>query len=233
LRPDDARISARRAGVFPRAAAARVLPFVVFMLMLAVQPLFDGRVDTRWIVAARGVLVAAALALLWRSYVELWDGARVRAGDVLLAIAAGVAVFAAWIAFDSGWGVMGTVGPGFDPRRADGSLDPLLTALRIFGLVLVVPVMEELFWRSYVMRRIDAVEFLGRNPRDATALAFGLSCALFASEHAHWFAGLAAGAAYGALYMRSRNLWIPILSHATTNGILAAWILATRNWHLW
>ncbi|HET7403777.1 MAG TPA: CAAX prenyl protease-related protein, partial [Usitatibacter sp.] len=147
--------------------------------------------------------------------------------------AAGFAVFVAWIGFDSGWGVMGTVGPGFDPRRPDGSLDPLLVSLRIFGLVLAVPVMEELFWRSYVMRRIDATDFLGRNPRDATALAFGLSCALFASEHAHWFAGLVAGAAYGALYMRSTNLWIPILSHATTNGILAAWILATRNWHLW
>jgi CAAX protease family protein len=210
-----------------------VLPFVVFMVMLAVQPLFEGRVDTRWIVAARGVLVGAALLLLWRSYVELWSCSRPRAGDVLLAIAAGFAVFVAWIGFDSGWGVMGTVGPGFDPRRADGSLDPLLTALRIFGLVLAVPVMEELFWRSYVMRRIDAADFLARNPRDATALAFGLSCALFASEHAHWFAGLVAGAAYAALYMRSRNLWVPILSHATTNGILAAWILATGNWHLW
>jgi uncharacterized protein len=211
----------------------RVVPFAVFMAMLAAQPLLDGRVDTRWIVAARGVLVAATLLLLWRNYAELWNAARLRAGDVLLAIVAGIAVFIAWIGFDSGWGVMGTVGPGFDPRRADGSLDPLLAGLRIFGLVLAVPVMEELFWRSYVMRRIDAAEFLARNPRDATLLAFGLSCALFASEHAHWFAGFVAGAAYGALYIRSKNLWIPILSHATTNGILAAWILATRNWHLW
>jgi CAAX protease family protein len=211
----------------------RVLPFALFMAMLAVQPLLGGHVDPRWVVAGRGVLVGGSLLLLWRDYGELRNAARLRAADVLLAIVTGIAVFLAWIAFDSGWGVLGTAGAGFDPRRADGSLDPLLTALRVVGLVLVVPVMEELFWRSYVMRRIDAAAFLARNPRDATPLALGLSCALFASEHVLWFAGLVAGAAYGVLYMRSRNLWIPILSHATTNGILAAWILATRNWHLW
>jgi CAAX prenyl protease-like protein len=83
------------------------------------------------------------------------------------------------------------------------------------------------------MRRIDARDFLSLDPRGASGLAFGLSCALFASEHALWFAGLIAGIAYGALYMRSRNLWIPIVSHATTNGTLAIWILATGNWQLW
>ena len=203
------------------------------MALLAAQPLLEGHVDTRWLVAARGVLVGAVLLLLRRSYVELTSGPRVRPGDLLAAVAAGIAVFGVWIAFDSGWGVLGTLGPGFDPRGADGSLDPLLVGLRFVGIALVVPVMEELFWRSYVMRRIDGVAFLARNPRAATPLAFGLSCALFASEHALWFAGLAAGAAYGALYMRTRNLWIPIVSHATTNGILAVWILATGNWQLW
>ena len=93
--------------------------------------------------------------------------------------------------------------------------------------------MEELFWRSFLLRWIDRREFLTADPRRASWLAFAISSALFAVEHSLWFAGLLAGLAYGWLYMRSRNLWIPIVSHATTNGILGIWILATGNWRFW
>jgi CAAX prenyl protease-like protein len=152
--------------------------------------------------------------------------------ECLLAVAVGWLVFAAWIAFDSGWATLGEPG-AFDPRAPDGRLDVPLVALRVLGMAIAVPVMEELFWRSFLMRRIDAQDFLALDPRAVSMLAFGLSCALFASEHTLWFAGLLAGAAYGALYRHSRNLWIPILSHATTNATLAIWILATGSWHLW
>jgi CAAX prenyl protease-like protein len=93
--------------------------------------------------------------------------------------------------------------------------------------------MEELFWRSLVMRWIARRDFLALAPRAAGLTAFALSSALFALEHSQWLAGLAAGMAYGWLYMRSGNLWIPILSHATTNGILALWIVATGSWRFW
>jgi CAAX prenyl protease-like protein len=214
-------------------AFARVVPFAVFMLFVAVQPLVEARLDARWLVAVRGVAAAALLALFWRGYVELRSAPRAAWWDWPLAIVAGWWVFAVWIALDSGWARAGAIAPGFDPRRGDGSLVWGLGALRVFGIALVVPVMEELFWRSFLMRRIDARDFLARDPRAVTVVAFGLSCALFASEHAQWLAGLIAGGVYGALYLRSRNLWIPIVSHATTNGTLALWILATGNWQLW
>ena len=187
--------------------------------------------DPRWWVAIRGVVCAALLLFFARSYIELRHRPTPR--DSLLAIAVGLLVFAAWITFDSGWAIVGGSGGGFDPRHADGRLDIPLVALRIFGTAMAVPVMEELFWRSFLMRRIDARDFLSVDPRAVSTLAFGLSCALFASEHTLWFAGLFAGVAYGLLYRRCRNLWIPIVSHATTNATLAIWILATRNWQLW
>jgi CAAX prenyl protease-like protein len=93
--------------------------------------------------------------------------------------------------------------------------------------------MEELFWRSFLLRWIDSRDFLSWDPRKATFLAFALSSALFASEHSLWFAGLAAGIAYTWVYIRSGNLWIPIVSHAVTNGTLGLWILATGNWRFW
>jgi len=215
------------------AAAARVVPFAVFMAILALQPLLRDWVDERWLVALRGLVAAALLVFFWRRYSELREAPAPAWWDWPLAIATGIWVFAVWVAFDGGWARFGAAAPGFDPRGADGKVDLLLVLARVTGFALVVPVMEELFWRSFVMRWIDRRDFLSKDPRTASALAFGLSCALFASEHSLWFAGLLAGAAYGALYLRSRNLWIPIVSHATTNGTLAIWILATGEWHLW
>jgi uncharacterized protein len=211
---------------------ARVAPFGLFLAFMAVQPLLEGHVDARWVVALRGVAVAGVLAYFWRDYTELTAGPAASAGQWLLAIAAGAAVFAAWLAFDSGWAAF-EAGKPFVPLAADGSLDPVLVALRLFGLVAVVPVMEELFWRSFLMRWIDRRDFLAADPRRASGLAFLLSSALFASEHALWFAGLLAGVAYAALYARTGNLRLAIASHAITNGLLGAWILATHDWRFW
>ena len=214
-------------------AFARVFPFAAFIAFLVAQPLLADVVDARWLVVARGLVVAALLAYFWKHYVELREAPRVPVSHWLLALAAGAAVFILWITLDADWAVMGELGDGFVPVRPDGQLDLPLVLLRLLGLALVVPVMEELFWRSFLMRWIDRRDFLAADPRAASLVAFGVSCALFAVEHSQWFAGLIAGAAYGGLYMLSRNLWVPIVSHATTNAILGFWILATASWQFW
>jgi CAAX prenyl protease-like protein len=139
----------------------------------------------------------------------------------------------AWIGLDFGWTHVGEPGPGFVPLRPDGSLDPLLVVLRLFGFVLVVPVMEELFWRSFLMRRIDRQDFLTLDPRAASTLALVVTSFAFALEHREWLAGAIAGLAYGALYRRTGNLRACIASHASTNLTIAGWILATGTWSLW
>lgn len=218
--------------IFP--SAARIAPFAVFIAFLALQPYLERLFDARWVVVTRGLAVAAVLALFWRHYEELRrEQARAATSDWLLAIAVGIGIFFLWIAFSSGWSTLGSESAGFVPLRADGSIDPWLAGLRLFGLALAVPVMEELFWRSFVMRRIDRADFLRLDPRRASLVAFALSSGLFALEHSQWFAGLIAGAGYAWLYMRSRSLLIPIVSHATTNAILGTWILLTGNWTFW
>ena len=214
-------------------AVARVFPFGIFIALLAAQPLLEGHADTRWLVVARGLAVAAILAFFWREYAELRAAPRARPLHWLAAVVAGAAVFGLWITLDADWMTMGEGGRGFVPLRPDGSLDATLAALRLAGFALVVPVMEELFWRSFLMRWIDRREFLCVDPRRASLAAFGVSCALFAVEHSSWLAGLVAGAAYAGLFMLGRNLWLPIVAHATTNALLGFWILATGNWRFW
>ena len=167
------------------------------------------------------------LAFFWRDYVELSEVPRARASDWLAGGVAGILVFGLWITLDTGWAVVGGEARGFVPAT------PLAAALRFIGFAAIVPVMEELFWRSFLMRWIEARDFLAFDPRNTGLRAFALSSALFASEHSFWLAGLIAGIAYGWVYKRSGNLWTAIISHAITNGALGTWILATGSWKYW
>jgi CAAX prenyl protease-like protein len=215
-------------------AAARFAPFALFIALLALETLVGDRLgDRRWLTMVRPLLVAGLLACLWGHYEELHERPRVRPSDWFVAIVLGFAVFAAWLTFDHGWAALGDPARGFVPLDREGRLDASMVLLRFAGFVLVVPVMEELFWRSFVLRCIKSRDFLRLPPHAAGLGAFALSSALFATEHSLWFAGLLAGMAYNACFMRSGNLWVSILSHAITNGTLALWILATQNWRYW
>ena len=213
--------------VFVRAA-----PFALFILLIALQPLLERLFDARWLIVLRGLAAAALLAFLWPSYRELRLATRLSLREWLVTAAVGVGVFAAWIGLDRGWMTLGGASP-FVPLRPDGSLDPWLATLRLFGMVAVVPVMEELFWRSFLLRWIDRRDFLGADPRRASFFAIAATSALFASEHSLWLAGLVGGLAYTSLYVGIGNLRACVASHAITNGLLGAWILATRDWRFW
>ncbi len=217
------RAHARRSDAF-----YRVAPFALFIAFLAVEAWLA---HPPWLTIARGLAAAAALALFWRHYTELrkpWSVA-----GFLFAAVAGLLVFWVWITFDHGWAVIGGEGTGFVPLRADGTIDWMMAGLRFFGLAAVVPVMEELFWRSFLLRWIDRRDFLSLDPRAVSWKAYALCSVLFASEHSAWFAGLIAGIVYTGVYTRTGNLWAPIVSHAITNGTLGIWILSTGHWRFW
>jgi hypothetical protein len=224
-------------GMKGRDAAYRIAPFALFIAFLAAGSF----IDSPWLPVVRGLAVAALLAAFWRHYSELRNekGVRLLFGSksnltpFLFAVASGLLVFFIWIHLDSGWVVVGEVGKGFAPLKADGSIDWVMAGLRLFGFALVVPVMEELFWRSFLLRWIDKRDFLAMDPKRAGAGAFAISSALFAIEHTQWLAGLIAGLVYAGLYKNTGDLRVPIISHVVTNGTLGFWILATGRWQYW
>jgi len=216
-------------------AVARAAPFALFIFLLALESLAgDSFVDARWFTILRPLAVAGVIALFWRHYTELHGPIRIAPRHLALAGGLGLAVFATWIVFDRGWATLESPRAGFVPLDAAGHLEWTLVALRLAGFGLVVPLMEELFWRSFLLRWIESPrDFTNLDPRRAGFLAFLLTSILFATEHALWFAGLVAGISYTLVYMRSRNLWAAVLSHAITNTTLGVWILATGHWRLW
>jgi CAAX prenyl protease-like protein len=112
------------------------------------------------------------------------------------------------------WASFGGERDGYAPLLPGEGSTGCTRARRLFVLVAVVPVMEELFWRSFLMRWIDARDFLAREPGRATRAAVALSSALFAMEHSLWLAGMIAGFAYAVLYIKTNNLRAPVVAHA-------------------
>lgn len=217
------------------AAAARIVPFALYIASLALAPLAQKALpgwDARWLYAVQIGVVIVALAVFARSYVELFATAAIRARDWTLAAGVGIAVFVAWINLDLPWATLGEM-KGFDPTRTDGSLDWALIAVRIFGAAAVAPIMEELFWRSFLLRWIDRSDFLRLAPAVVSLRALLLSSLVFGLEHNLWFAGILAGLAYGWLYRRSGSLWPPIAAHALTNLLLGLWVAPTGSWRFW
>jgi CAAX prenyl protease-like protein len=219
---------------FDRASWVRILPFGAYLSFFLVGDLLArlgvDAASLRWLYAVKIALVAGLLVRFWPEYTEL-KGKAISATAVLTAVAAGVAVFFLWINLHAGWMVIGT-SAGFDPRTG-GVIDWPLVAVRIAGAALVVPVMEELFWRSFVMRWIDKPDFLSLDPAQAGLRGFCISVLLFGFEHNLWLAGIVAGVAYSVLFMRHRTIWSPILAHAVTNGMLGAWVVMTGAWSYW
>lgn len=222
-------------GVLDPAARRRALPFAAFVLLLALRGALDGVApdswDLRWLYALQVGLPAALIAFWWRDYVEL--AAWPRGRDVLLAVAVGLAVCWLWMRLDEPWMRLGTPVAAFRPIGPDGEPLWALIALRWLGTALVVPVMEELFWRSFLMRWISGHDFLSVDPRRVGLQAVLLSTLVFTLAHTEWLAAACAGLAYAALYRRTGSLWTAVIAHAVTNGALGLWVVVYGHWALW
>ena len=66
-----------------------------------------------------------------------------------------------------------------------------------------------------------------------TRPSFAITVLLFGLEHEQWLAGIVCGALYNGLLYRTRSLSTCVLAHATSNALLAAWVLARGDWKFW
>ena len=220
-----------------RAALARTLPFAAFMLLLALrgslppEGLFG--LDPRWVYGLTVLIVGALLAWFWREYGELVAQTLPSLSEAALAVVVGLVVFGLWINLDAPWMRLGEASAGFVPTDAQGQLMWPLIAVRWVGASLLVPVMEELFWRSFLMRWVQSPQFESVVPQSIGIKAIVLSTFVFMLAHTLWLAAIIAGLAYAWLYVRTGKLWVPVIAHAVTNGALGVWVVMTGKWAFW
>ena len=215
-------------------SAPYVLPFVLFLVLVAVMSFVA--VTPRLDQIIRIVLVGGTLLLVSRGVLDLhvsrW------AGSVIL----GVAVFVLWIGPDLLWAGYrelpifrnGVIGLHVSSLAEAGRSDPVAIALRFARAALLVPIVEELFWRGWLPRWIVDHDF-GKVPLGSyTRAAFWITVALFAVEHGiYWDVGLLAGIAYNWWMRATKSLGDCVLAHAVTNGCLGLYVLLAGRWEYW
>jgi CAAX prenyl protease-like protein len=211
-----------------------VMPFGVFMLLLAVQSYIPLPQNAEY--ALRCAILIAVLWYFSRDVISF------RVVNPIGSLALGVAVFLIWIGPDA-------LIPGYRQHwlfqnsitgQASGTIDAAartdMVALffRTFRAVILVPIIEELFWRAWALRWVANTEFETMPLGTYTTMSFWVVAGLFAAEHGpYWEVGLICGVLYNWWMGKTRSLGDLILTHAVTNGVLCAYVIATGKWEYW
>jgi exosortase E/protease (VPEID-CTERM system) len=193
--------------------AARILPFVAFMLAGVAAGAFFVPADLGY--PLKAVVLALAVALFWPAIREMpW-----RVDPAAAAAGAGVGVL--WLALA--------------PAGAEPALAAALAALpgwamagwavaRLVGTVALVPLVEELFFRGYVLARLD------RGGAAMRALAVAVSTAAFATLHGQWLAAGIAGAVFAAVMLWRGRVTDAVVAHIVANAVVGGVALLRGDW---
>ena len=206
--------------------AAYVVPLLGLVAATMVSTAFSTGFD--WLYPLRVLVVGALLWHFRAAYRQLsWRCS-------WIAVALGLLAFVLWLVLESV-----TVDRSAGESLAEGlrglpkGWAMFWLVFRVVGSVVTVPLAEELAFRIYLLRRCQSRD-LERIPfQRFTWLSFLLSSLLFGLLHGRWLAGMLAGMVYAlALYRRGKPA-DAVLSHGVTNGLIAAYVLATGSWGLW
>lgn len=213
----------------------RVLPFLVFLLfMLVPSTVFPGA--EYWLYAAKTVAGAGVLWWLRDRLPEMkwavsWE-----------AIVVGVVIAVVWLGLPpikAPWELFSKAKEAKPPEVwnpvAYFAGNPILGwgfyALRTLGRSLVVPALEEVFYRGFVYRYVVSPNFTEVPLNRWHAGAFALTSAMFGLAHGdHWVQGILCGAAYQWLVLRKARLGDAMLAHAITNLIISNYVVVTGQW---
>jgi CAAX prenyl protease-like protein len=180
------------------------------------------------------VRVAVTAGALWHYRHSYRSGAAALGAHTWpVPLLVGLAVFVLWV----GSGVWRAAPAPPGPTALVGPESPSWRAawllIRVVGSVVTVPLAEELAFRGFFARRLMAADFESVSLRDVAWPAALVSSALFGALHGMPVAGTVAGLAFLWAARRSGRLADAVIAHATANGLLAAYVLATQSWWLW
>jgi CAAX prenyl protease-like protein len=222
--------------------AARVAPFIIFVLLTAAQGKF-GAQSAYWFYLVK-TIIGAWLIFEMRPFVP-----EMRWAISWEAIVAGVAVFILWIGLNPFYPTQSELFAklGFtksfsnqlsvwnpNVQLGNNSFAAwFFISIHILGMTLVVPPLEEVFYRSFLYRYIANQKFLSVPLNKFLPLPFFLTAIFFALEHQQWLAGFLCGLIFQWLVLKKNRLGDAITAHAITNFLLGIWIVGKHAWNFW
>lgn len=212
-----------------------VVPFVAFMVMLGIGPALP--VPPRVEAIIRVTVLVAVIWVVARPVLTF------RLTQPLGTIGVGVLVFVLWILPDllfpgyraSSLFQNALTGTVKSSMSVEARADSLVVALRFVRAAMIVPIVEELFWRGWLPRWLERIDSFWTVPLgEFSRYAFWATAILFAIEHGpFWDVGLVAGLIYNWWMRRTKSLGDLIWCHAITNACLSVWIVALGDWRYW
>ncbi len=215
-------------------------PFLTFLGLIMLGELvkkpFDGQ-DVAWPlskpmywVMPLQTLVCGWMLWRWRAHYDLRWPAR-----LVFTILIGLLVLALWVAPQQWLGAERRT-DGFDPGFfGEGAWWWVNVIVRFVRLTIIVPLVEEIFWRGFLLRSLVNEEFTKVPFGKFTWLSFGVVTLGFTFVHsqADWPAAALEGELYNVVAYRTKSLASCVVAHAVTNFVLGLYVLRTRQWGFW
>ncbi|MEO7298491.1 MAG: CAAX prenyl protease-related protein [Verrucomicrobiota bacterium] len=216
--------------VFRSPTLLRVVPFVIFLILTSLQGQF-GEGSRYWLYAAKTILGAAMIWAVGPRITEMrwkisWEGVLV-----------GIAMFAVWVGLDNFYPHFEKSVAVWNPHQHFGqgsAVAWIFICVRLLGSTLVVPPLEEVFYRSFLYRYLIRSDFEKVPLGEFRWSAFIISSLIFGVVHPQqWLAGILCGLAFQALVCRHKRLGDAMTAHATTNLFLGLWVFWKDAWQFW
>ena len=219
---------------------AFTLPFAVFLIALAlVEPVKWGFADSTSVLLRHPAFLVypiqtlACLGILvfyWRRYP--WKPVCGLGWGVL----AGLGALGIWLAPQLLLGQAPRT-EGFNPEllKDQPALYTATIAFRFLRLVIVVPLLEEIFWRGFLMRYLAKERWTELPFGACNQMSFLVTAAAFALVHqvADMPAAFLTGLLFNAVAVKTRSLAACVIAHAVTNLALGIYIMRTGQWGFW
>lgn len=152
------------------------------------------------------------------------------------AVLVAVGVIAIWIFLDDEYPKLVNVTSYWNPHAEfgrDSGLAWFFIVSRIVFSSLVVPPIEEMFYRSFMYRYIIKADFEQISLKTFHLVSFCVTSIIFGFIHREWLAGILCGAAYQWLVIRRGHLGDAITAHAISNFLLGLWVVYKEDWVFW
>lgn len=220
LQKDETGADVHGEGV-PAAAAAYLAPLLATLAAALVTSAWSaGPLDRLY--ALRIAAAVLALLLLRASLPRL----ALRPSGVPLAL--GAAVSGLWVLVSAGDAApLGQAVAGLGRAERWGWI-----AVRVVGSCAVIPLVEELAFRGFLLPWLACPDF-ERAPARSTWPALALSSLAFGALHQQWILGTLAGLAFAAARQHRGRLGDAVVAHAVANAGIALAVLLGGRWDLW
>jgi uncharacterized protein len=211
---------------------ARVLPYVIIVALTTLQDSFHGPLRY-WLYLVK-MVVGAWCVWEMRSLVP-----EIRWAVSWEAVVVGVLVCVMWVGLDPYYAkseLLFQKGEPWNPLEQFGkgsAMGLFFIAVRTIGSALVVPPLEEAFFRSFLYRYLVRTDFLGMPFNRLHWLSLIVTSALFGAVHYQWLAGFLCGLSYQWLVIRKNRLGDAMTAHAITNFLLGIYIYYKGAWQFW